>query len=141
MTPLKLNADLLKIYQKTFFEVKNSSGKRVKFTIRSLHKFPELSQKKFTVITAWNPMNKVLTKKQNRLRNRRLAHRLVQCGHVFYTSQGWFGSHREEGFTVEGISLAHAKQLACKFEQYAIFFNDYRGPRFIRCHRGPLSPL
>ncbi len=138
MSALRFDPSLLKIYNKSHFQVRDQNRRLVSFTVKTLKKHPALSFKVFAVMTAWNPMNQTLTKTANRTRNRQLAQLLRQRGAVFYRSDGWLGRHCEEGFTIEGIGVFDAIQIARKFEQYAILYNDRRGPRFLRCCPGSL---
>jgi len=138
MRILRFDRSLLAIYQRSHFQVRDQNRRLVSFTVKTLKKHPALSCKVFAVMTAWNPMNQSLTKTANQARNRKLAQQLRQRGAVFYRSDGWLGKHCEEGFTVEGIGVREAVEIAREFEQYAILFNDRRGPRFLRCCPGSL---
>lgn len=136
MSQILFDPSLLAIYRKSYFQVKDSNRRLVRFTVKTLKKHPELARKIFAVITAWNPMNQLLSQQANRALNQKLARRLRSSGAVFYRTDGWLGHHCESGFTVEGIRVPEAIQLGREFHQYAILYNDWRGPRFLRCRRG-----
>jgi len=138
MNSLRFDSSLLAIYRKSYFQVKDSKGRLVRFTVKTLNRHPDLARKKFAVMTAWNPMNQTLTKKDNLALNRKLEHQLKSRGEVFYQTDGWLGKHYETGFTIEGIQVPAAVQLGREFRQYAILYNDWRGPRFLRCCPGHL---
>ncbi len=128
-----IDSQLLGIYKKTVFWVKDFNQRLVRFSSRTAARLPFLKKKKFAVLTAWNPMNRVLSLRTNRAYNRRLESDLKKTGYYFYKTTGSWQKHLEESYTVEGISERRAAALGAKYRQYAILYNDHRGVRFIRC--------
>src|SRR5689334_9904308 len=100
--------EMLEIYRKTEFMVKDEHGASVNFRVCDTSLHPVLKQKSFAVITAWNPDNAAFSEVDNRRRNRELEVLLNIRNFNFYPSVGRLGDHFEESFTIEGISEADA---------------------------------
>lgn len=123
----------LRIYPKTFFQVKNLEGKIVSFTADTAEQYSFLKQKQFTIITAFNPMNRVAPIAENRKQNALLEKDLIRSGYFFYPTKGELDGHCEDSFTVENISQAQAVEIGVKYRQHSILYNDAQGVRFVRC--------
>lgn len=121
------------IYRKTVFQVKDPRGQLVSFTAESVEECPFLKQKKFSIITAFNPMNKQVSELKNHQQNNLLEADLKTGKWFFYKTRGELNGHREESFTVENISEEDAVFLGKKYRQHAILYNDSRGVRFVLC--------
>ena len=124
---------ILEAYEQTTFQVKDGSGKLISFTVKNWQTHPFLKNKRFAIITAFNPMNKVVSAAENQKNNLCLEQVLKEMGLLFYASVGALGDHSEESFTIEGITLSEARALGRRFEQYAILYCDQNGPYFSRC--------
>lgn len=124
---------LLNIYKKTHFFVRDSHGKKIRFTFKTASRLPFFKIKKFAVLTAWNPGLQKHSLKQNRLQNQKLKMDLKKAGYIFYKTLGYYRAHAEESFTVEGISKSKALKLGKKHKQYAILYHDSQGVQFLRC--------
>jgi len=127
------DAAWLDLYKRTFFQVKDSDGKLIRFTALTADQYPFLKQKKFAIITAFNPMNQTVSPEENRIQNERLAADLAAGGYVFYPTVGELDGHVEGSFTIENISQTQAVEIGVKYRQHSILYNDAKGVRFVRC--------
>lgn len=95
-------------YQKTKFILANT-----------ITRFP----KSFAIVTAQNPMDKLLTKKDNMNRNKKLVENLQKYGKklVIVIGSSPDRTHQEESYLIE-ISLNQALEQGRIFEQRAIFW-------------------
>lgn len=125
--------EILEAYSKTEFMVKDLNGVPVTFRVCDSPPHPVLKQKRFAIITAWNQRNVVMPEEENKKRNRLLEFFLKISGYTFYASVGRLGDHAEESFTIEDIPEKEAVSFGSGFVQYAILFNDEKGPRFVYC--------
>ncbi len=125
--------EILELYRKTEFMVKDNHGTPVAFRVGDTPPNPVLMQKRFAIVTAWNPNNVVSSEEDNRRGNRTLEVLLRLSDFKFYPSVGRLGDHAEEGFTIEDIPEKEAVEFGKRFGQYAILFNDEKGPRFVFC--------
>ncbi len=122
---------ILEIYNRTQFMVRDQSDQPVYFTMGD-KKLPNVvTKKQFAIVTAWNPMNRELDRKENVRRNRELEGMLKEQKRCYYPSLGTCEHHAEESFTIESISQADAVGLGKRFEQHAILFCEGKGPRFL----------
>lgn len=129
----EFESEILKAYQATVFQVKDSLGELVSFKVMNWQSYPVLKEKQFAIITAFNPMNEVKSKAENQMNNGLLEQQLKKMGHRYYATVGALDEHAEESFTVEEIALADAVTLGLKYGQYAILYCDKNGPYFVRC--------
>lgn len=125
--------ELYDLYARTAYSVRDGEGKEIIFTIQEASNLPDLKGRRFAIVTAWNPMNKPLSRDENVKRNRELETCLRRTSYVFYPSLGVLGDHSEESFTVEEIPESEALELGSLFGQYAIVFSGEEGCRLIRC--------
>lgn len=125
--------EILEVYRKTEFMVRDLDGSPVNFRVCDTPPNPVLKGRRFAVITAWNPGNVPLAEGENRRRNRELDLLLRIPNYKFYPSVGRLGDHFEESFTVEDISEIDAVEYGKDFGQYAILYNDEGGARIVIC--------
>lgn len=123
----------LAIYEKTIFSVRNLKGELVPFTAHAAGEHPFLKQKRFAIVTAFNPMNRKASAQENRRRNALLKKDIEDKGYDFYPVQGELNEHAEDSFAVENIPEEEALKLGRKYRQHSILYNDEKGVRFIRC--------
>ncbi len=121
------------LYRRTFFQVKGPDGKLVRFTALTADQYPFLKQKQFAIITAFNPMNRIVSERENLAQNVFLEKDLATRGFYFYATRGELDGHFEDSFTVENISQAQAVEIGVKYHQHSILYNDAQGVRFVRC--------
>jgi hypothetical protein len=100
--------------------------------------------RRFAVLTAANPRGRVLGRTENRDRTRELARAVAQsCSSgtkcVAAAGRSPDRSHREPSLAVAGITCAHARALAVRFDQDAFFWFDGHAMWLIGAHlrRGP----
>lgn len=105
----------------------------VRFTALTEDQYPFLKQKQFAIITAFNPMNRVISERENLTQNSLLEKDLAERGFCFYSTRGELDGHFEASFTVENISQAQAIEFGVKYRQHSILYNDAQGVRFVRC--------
>lgn len=90
----------LKLYERTFFQVKDPGGMLVRFTALNADQYPFLKQKQFAIITAFNPMNRAVSERDNLAQNSHLEKDLAEGGFYFYSTRGELDGHFEDSFTV-----------------------------------------
>ena len=93
---------------------------KTKFVLaETITRFP----KSFAIITAHNPMDKLLTKKDKLNRNKKLVENLQKYGKklVIVIGTSTDRTHQEESYLIE-ISLNQALEQGRIFEQRAIFW-------------------
>jgi len=129
------DSDWMNLYYRTFFQVKDQTGNLIRFTALTADQYPFLKQKQFAIITAFNPMNRVVPRDENQKMNEKLAVDLIRGGYVFYPTVGELDGHAEGSFTIENISQAQAVEIGVKYRQHSILYNDAEGVRFVRCCR------
>ena len=117
------------IYRKNVYTVETSP---TSFTF-SLGTFKNNTffDRPFGIITAWNPDNTNLTSIENILRNQKLYKDLYQ--YETLVAVGCCKEHCESGYLVFGVSLDDLIALAQKYNQFAVFFNDGKYLKYVRC--------
>lgn len=78
----------------------------------------------FAILTAWNPDNQSTARSINAKNNNLLEHDLKNLKYSFVEAVGYLDNHSEESFCVYDISFDQAINLAKKFHQYSIFYNN-----------------
>lgn len=124
---------LLDLYTRTTYSVRSKNGRQIFFSLKSAERLKSLKGRKFSIITAWNPMNRPLGKCANQSRNRQLKKELTRAGYHFYPSMGSLDEHAEESFTVENMNEEEALRFGARFAQYAVLVADEKGCRLVRC--------
>ena len=78
--------------------------------------------KQWAFITAYNPLPKILTDNENRIKNKQLRHDAENLGFQVYTGYGIAKdkSWREDSFLIVDIDKKVAKQLGAKYGLLAI---------------------
>jgi len=125
--------NLMDLYSRTTFSVKDLLDNLVNFTAVTAENHPILKKKRFSIITAFNPMNESTSERDNQRNHKRLKGDLSKLEYVHYETVGTLDGHSELSFTIEEIPYEEAMKIGAKYRQYAILFNDEKGIRFIRC--------
>lgn len=125
--------NLIEIYRRTTYSVKDANGSLIDFVPAEDAKLPILLKKRFAIITAFNPMNQIQSPAVNEIAHECLRKELIKRPYEFYESMGRLEDHKELSFTVEGVSESEAISLAREFSQHAILYNDEQGIRFPLC--------
>lgn len=113
-----MNIDYSLIYKKNNFQV----GEYI-FTIDTIKKTP-LFNKIFSIITACNPDNILLTADENLIRNKKLQDEIESSPYPYEKALGFLDDHKEESFCIYEISFDEAVKLAKKYSQYSIFYHS-----------------
>ena len=87
----------------------------------------------FSIITASNPQNQILSLEENQQRDRLLYSTLYSKGYELLRATGSLDDHSEEGYLVYDISLSDAIKIALEYDQYAIFYNDTKSLQYREC--------
>jgi hypothetical protein len=90
---------------------------------RYLQEHP-IYEKRFAMLTAWNPNNKSANEVANYVTNKKLRQAIVMLGYEPIECVGSVGEHSEDGFVIQDILFDEALQLGRQFGQYSIFYND-----------------
>ncbi len=129
----KFDPKILKIYEAATFQVKDITGKLISFRVNDEGYPPVLKLKRFSILTASNPMNQETPESENQKKNALLEADLEASGLVYYSTTDISKAHAEKAFTVEGIQSETAAALGRKYRQYAVLYCDQSGPYFVRC--------
>jgi hypothetical protein len=119
-------------YFETTFMVKDFQGRDFQFTVNNSDKYPLLRHKKFAILTAFNPLNTIRSRSENKKRLKALEEELKKREFNFYPSKAAGKKYSEESFTIEDISEKEAIALGKQFIQFAILYCDENGPRFVK---------
>ena len=87
----------------------------------------------FSIITASNPQNKILSLEENQQRDRLLYSALYSKGYKLLRATGSLDDYSEEGYLIYDISLSDGLNIALEYDQYAIFYNDTKSLQYIEC--------
>lgn len=84
---------------------------------------PDLNQKTFHVITAWNPGDERLSKRDNDKANKKLFDLLetMNLTPIFAVGRDPDSDYFEESWAVNGLTDDEAKKIGADFRQEAIF--------------------
>ena len=93
----------------------------------------ELLERKFAVITAYNPQNLILNSFLNFIRNIELEGLIKTLDYDYMTSIGELFDYNEKSFIVYDISLSDALDIANQFDQESVFYNSTREISIIKC--------
>ena len=86
------------------------------------------SKRGWALITAHNPLPKVLSAEENQRRNEALAALLDHKGYRYFPALGQANDWREESFLIAGITLGDALHIARSFGQVAILWGRGDSP-------------
>lgn len=78
----------------------------------------------FAILTASNPLNKVLTGIENKALNSELFKEIIAMEYDFHEAVGYLNEHYEESYCIYGIPFDKALELGKKYNQFAIFFSS-----------------
>ena len=93
----------------------------------------EFLERKFAVITAYNPENLILNKFLNFIRNTELEGLVKTLGYDYMTSIGELFDYNEKSFIVYDISLSDALDIANQFDQESVFYNSSKEISIVKC--------
>lgn len=95
----------------------------------------------FTLVTAQNPQSTPLSEEENRERNERLEHHLLEKDYSYGPSLGKStdGAWEEAGFTVFDLSLEDALALGSQFGQHAVVYGRGEQVALAWCEDGRLG--
>lgn len=110
--------DYVQIYRKNRFKVGDMD-----FSFEELPEF-DLLMTPFAILTAWNPDNQSTSTDINAKNNKLLENELKHLKFSFVEAVGYLDDHSEESYCVYDISFDQAIDLAKKFHQYSIFYNN-----------------
>ena len=121
---------LEEIYFKNRYEIDRASESYFSF---SLENFSDSTffDKRFAIITAYNPDNSPLTTQENMRRNALLYNELNNK--LVLSARGCYEEHCEEGYLISDITLSKALCLGRKYGQVAIFYSDGKKLMYVDC--------
>ena len=98
------------------------------FNLKDFDKYKNnsLFTKNFAIITAFNPQNELLSCIENQDRHILLRKDIEKLKFKYLYARGFLDDHSEDGYLIYDISFNEAINLASKYEQYAIFYNNYK---------------
>jgi len=120
------------IYFRNRYEVEGPSSSPFIF---SLEHFIDSTffDRPFSIITACNPQNTILSSEQNRERNQQLYSSLYTKDYKILDATGCLEGHCEAGYLIYDISLREALELGLTYDQYTIFYCDTKYLKYVRC--------
>ena len=84
------------------------------------HHIHSSKEKTGAIITAWNPLSKLLSEEENNKRNKKLHDSILDYTFLYALGQGANSSWpAEKSFLILGIDKESAEKLAVKYEQNA----------------------
>jgi len=93
----------------------------------------ESLKRKFAIITAYNPKDMIYNEFTNFLRLTELESVIKAFNYEYYLSIGELFDYDEKSFIIYDIEKNEAVNLAKKFDQYSIFYNDGENISIIEC--------
>ncbi len=96
----------------------------------------EFLRRPFAVITAHNPKDLIFNEFVNFIRNTELEGIIKSLGFEYMTSVGELFDYKEESFIVYDISKEDALNIAEKFDQHTIFYNNGKEITITKCRDG-----
>ncbi len=111
----------------------NSLNGREWISFQFLPKNREVLKRKFAIITAHNPKGMIYNDFLNFLRNTELESVIKAFGYESYLSIGELFDYSEQSFIVYDIEKEEALNIALKFDQHSIFYNDTKSISIIEC--------
>ena len=136
MVDEKIVLDFKKKYKKYLKYTKfliNTPFQRGWISFQFIPQQKELLERKFAIITAYNPQNLILNSFLNFIRNSELEGLIKALDYDYMTSIGELFDYNEKSFIVYDISLKDALDIALQFDQESIFYNSTREISIIKC--------
>jgi len=93
----------------------------------------EYLERKFAIITAFNPKDLILNEFLNFIRNTELEGVLKSLGYEYMTSIGELFEHSEESFIIYDIEKEDALNIGKQFDQDTIFYNSGKSISISKC--------
>jgi len=93
----------------------------------------EFLERKFAIITAFNPKDLVLNRFLNFIRNTELESLIKSLNYDYMTSIGELFDHSEDSFIIYDIEKEDAISIAKQFDQDTIFYNSGREITITKC--------
>ena len=104
-------------------------------TIFLISSIPETWPSEFGIVTAFNPMDEILSEKENFLRNQNLSKVIGKKLFIELTGSSLDFSHQEKSFALV-CSMQEAIEFGKDFEQRAIFFVRNGNLKLVECESG-----
>ncbi|UTJ05896.1 DUF3293 domain-containing protein [Arcobacter roscoffensis] len=116
--------DYKDIYYKNYYEIDDDFI----FNLKDFDKYKSnfLFTRNFAIITAFNPQNELLSCIENQDRHMLLRKDIEKLELQYLYARGFLDEHSEDGYLIYDINFQEAINLALKYEQYAIFYNNYK---------------
>lgn len=125
--------ELWEAYHRTTYCVRDAAGNPVYFRLIDPDVKERVPKIAFSIITAWNPMNRPRSESENDKRNQALEAYLKTRSWKYYPTAGATEDHCEEGFTIEGIGEQEALEIGRMFHQHAIVYSRAGDPKILKC--------
>jgi len=93
----------------------------------------EFLERKFAIITAFNPKDLILNDFLNFIRNTELESLIKTLNYEYMTSIGELFEHSEESFIIYDIEKDDAISIAKQFDQDTIFYNSGKEITITKC--------
>ena len=127
-----MSPDYKSIYFRNRYEVERPYSSPFIFSLEHLTD-STFFDRPFSIITAYNPQNTILSRAQNQERNQQLYSSLYSKGYEILEARGCLERHCEAGYLIYDISISEALELALMYDQYAIFYNDTKCLKYVAC--------
>ena len=111
----------------------NTPFKRGWISFQFIPKEREFLNRKFAIITAYNPKKLILNNFLNFIRNTELEGLIKVLNYDYMSSIGELFDYNEKSFIIYDISLKDAVDIALQFDQESIFYNDTKEISIIKC--------
>ena len=114
--------DYKDIYYKNYYEIDDDFI----FNLKDFDKYKSnfLFTRNFAIITAFNPQNELLSCIENQDRHILLRKDIEKLELQYLYARGFLDEHSEDGYLIYDINFQEAINLALKYEQFAIFYNN-----------------
>ena len=122
--------DYREIYLHNIYEVVISPTSTFSFSLQELH-YHTIFDRSFSIITASNANNILLSDDENSQRNQKLYKDLNS--YETLEAKGCYQGHCEMGYLVFEMDLDVALALGQHYDQYAIFYSDGSCLKYVAC--------
>jgi hypothetical protein len=124
-----IKKELIQIYRKNEFLLPDNN-QDLWFSLEQPLK-KSYYEKKFAILTAWNPNNRPTSDAENIEANNLLKEELN--AYEVVDSMGRYENHQEASYLVYDIPLEKVLSLGTKYKQYSIFYNDTKQLSYFEC--------
>lgn len=126
--------DYKDIYFQNYYEIDDSFI----FNLKDFDKYKRnsLFKRDFTIITAFNPQNEILSCIENQDRHILLRKDIEKLEVQYLYARGYLDDHSEDGYLIYDLKFQEAINIALRYEQYAIFYNNCKDRKigYYRCN-------